>query len=136
MMNSAEAKAFCLSLKCEDITKNLIDTRFSYTYDTKTHKRIPPEIDFQTEFYLEKGEYKDREGKPLNPERVRTNVGQYIVNLCLYGRSARLQRVVGMLRNHSIRMLFLIMKLFSQTRLWRKRLNLKIGLSISILSNG
>jgi len=95
MMNSAEAKAFCLSLKCEDITKNLIDTRFSYTYDTKTHKRIPPEIDFQTEFYLEKGEYKDREGKPLNPERTRTNVGQYIVNLCLYGRSARLQRVVG-----------------------------------------
>lgn len=95
MMSPTEAKTFCLTLKPEDITKELIDSKMSYTYDKETKKRIPPEISFQTEFILKKGEYKDAEGKPLNNTDVRTNVGQYIINRCIYGRSARLQRAVG-----------------------------------------
>ena len=97
MLSPAETKEFCLTniAKPEDITKNLIDNKFSYTYDKNSKKRIPPEISFQTEFILKAGEYKDREGKPLNKTDVKTNAGQYIVNRCIYGRSVAMQRVLG-----------------------------------------
>ena len=97
MMSPAETKEFCLTKIAtpEDITKSLIDSKFSYTYDKEHKKRIPPEISFQTEFVLKAGEYKDREGKPLNKTDIKTNAGQYIVNRCIYGRSVAMQRVLG-----------------------------------------
>ena len=88
MLNSADTKAFMLSLKPEDVTKELIDAKFSNRYSVKEKKIMPPEISFQTEFILKKGEY-------INTEDVKTNAGQYMVNLVLYGRTPRIQKIVG-----------------------------------------
>lgn len=94
-MTPAEAKAFCLALKPEDITKTLIDTKFSSTFDKATGKVKPPIYRFDTEFTLNAGEFKGKDGAPVNKTTVKTNIGQFIVNQCLYGRCPRIQKVVG-----------------------------------------
>ena len=88
-MISAETKAWVLSLKPEDITKELFDSKFSLRYDVETKKMIKPELSLQDEFILEKGEY------PTVTQATKTNIGQYLVNQCLFGRTPRIQVVLG-----------------------------------------
>ena len=76
MADIAEIKKFLIEIKPEDITAELIESKFCNHYDPETGKLVKPEVDFQTEFILKKGEY-------LNKEDVKTNVGQFIVNKVL-----------------------------------------------------
>jgi hypothetical protein len=88
-MLSDKDKAWLLSLKPEDITKELIDTNFSYRYDVESKKQIPPRISLQEEFTLKPGEH------PMVKSDTRTNVGQFIVNKALFERIPNVQKVVG-----------------------------------------
>ena len=87
-MDPNKIKGYMLSLKYEDFTKDFIETTFCKHFDVKTKKMINPEISFQDEFILKKGEY-------LNESDVKTNVGQMIVNKVLYGNIPRIQKVLG-----------------------------------------
>ena len=88
MMLDNNKRQWLLALKPEEITKALIDEKFSHRYDTATRKVLPPEISFQEEFTLKAGEC-------FNKKEVKTNVGQLIVNKVLFGRNPKLQEIVG-----------------------------------------
>lgn len=81
-------KAFVLNIKYDDITYELIEGTFCNHYDMHTKQLIKPRISFQEEFDLKKGEY-------INTEKVHTNVGQYILNVALYGNCPNIQKVLG-----------------------------------------
>lgn len=85
---SEENKKYLLGLTYDDMTYTLIEGTFCNHYDPETKKRVPPKISFQDEFDLLPGEY-------INKEKVHTNVGQYILNLCLYGNCPNIQKVLG-----------------------------------------
>ena len=88
MADIEEIKKFLIEIKPEDITTELIESKFCNHYDPETGKLVKPEVDFQTEFILKKGEY-------LNKEDVKTNVGQFIVNKVLFGSCPKMQKVLG-----------------------------------------
>ena len=88
MADIEEIKKFLIEIKPEDITAKLIESKFCNHYDPETGKLVKPEVDFQTEFILKKGEY-------LNKEDVKTNVGQFIVNKVLFGSCPKMQKVLG-----------------------------------------
>ena len=77
-----------LSIKREDINKDFIEHTFCPHFDAASKKMIEPEISFQDEFVLKKGEYN-------NSSDVKTNVGQFIVNKVLYGNCPNIQKVLG-----------------------------------------
>ena len=85
---SPDVKQKVLSLTREDLTKDFIEETFCPHYDPSLKKMIPPQISFQDEFILKKGEYH-------NDKDVRTNVGQYIVNVILYSNCPNIQKELG-----------------------------------------
>ena len=85
---SQKDKDYVMSIKYDDITKELIEEKFCKHYDFKSKKVIEPEISFQQEFILKKGEY-------YNDEDVKTNVGQMILNKILYGNCLNIQKLLG-----------------------------------------
>ena len=87
-MLSEQDKAFVVNIKYEDISYELIEGTFCNHYNPQTKKMEKPRISFQEEFILKKGEY-------INTEDVRTNVGQYILNVALYGNCPNIQKVLG-----------------------------------------
>ena len=50
-------KKWLLSLKHDDITKELIEKNFAYRYNKETKKVTPPRLQWTDEFSLAKGEY-------------------------------------------------------------------------------
>ena len=67
-------KKWLLSLKHDDITKELIEKNFAYRYNKETKKVTPPRLQWTDEFSLAKGEY-------FNTTAVsKTNVGLFIFN--------------------------------------------------------
>ena len=56
-MANESLKRWLLSLKHEDITRNLLEENFAYHYDRKTQKMISPKYRWDDEFSLKKGEY-------------------------------------------------------------------------------
>ena len=87
-MLSEQDKAFVLNIKYDDISYELIEGTFCNHYNPQTKKMEKPRISFQEEFKMKKGEY-------INTEDVRTNVGQYILNVALYGNCPNIQKILG-----------------------------------------
>lgn len=73
-MANESLKRWLLSLKHEDITRNLLEENFAYHYDRKTQKMISPKYRWDDEFSLKKGEYFNKEDVP------KTNAGLFIFN--------------------------------------------------------
>ena len=80
--------AYLKTIKYDDITKEFVEATFCNHYDKEKKKIIPPVISFQQEFILKKGEY-------YNDEDVKTNAGQYITNIILFGNCLSIQKLLG-----------------------------------------
>lgn len=87
-MTPDEIKKYMLSLQYDDFTTEFIEGKFCNHYDPEKKKMVPPEISFQAEFTLKKGEY-------LNDKDTKTNVGQMVVNKILFGNTPGIQKVLG-----------------------------------------
>lgn len=81
-------KAYLLSLKPDDLTKEWFDTNCSIHFDTEQKKMVEPRFKFQDKFKLKPKEY-------VNTTEVETNVGQFLVNKFLYESVPAIQKVVG-----------------------------------------
>ena len=66
-------KAYLLSLKPDDLTKEWFDKNCSIHFDTEQKKMVEPRFKFQDKFKLKPKEY-------VNTTEVETNVGQFLVN--------------------------------------------------------
>ena len=71
---SAEKKAYLISLKQEDITKNLLEENFARHYDSEARRMVPPKYNWSDEFALAPNECHNKEAIK------KTNAGLFIIN--------------------------------------------------------
>ena len=81
-------KAYLLSLKPDQLTKQWFDENCSRHYDPLMKKIAEPKYRFQDKFTLNPNEY-------VNTTKVETNVGQLLVNKYLYEAIPNIQKVLG-----------------------------------------
>lgn len=81
-------KAYLLSLKPDQLTKQWFDENCSRHYDPVMKKMTEPKFNFQDKFTLKPNEY-------VNTTKVETNVGQLLVNKYLYEAIPNIQKVLG-----------------------------------------
>lgn len=77
-MLSSDEKKYFMGVKYEDMTSEFFQSHFMDVYDKKAGKVKPAKYKSSMEFYLDAGEYH-------NKQKILTNVGLYLFNKFLFG---------------------------------------------------